>query len=101
MVLNVPFASLLPEGLLPPKRVINLPSRENLSFSILKFSRDGKFITRFGGSSPSGKSEAKGTFNTIPRGIAVDGRGYVFVSLVSNVLVFDTNGAYIDSFKTM
>lgn len=55
---------------------------------ICKFSADGKFLTRFK------------TNITTSSPIAIDNKGRVFVSDVSEILVFDENGKPINSFGT-
>lgn len=78
----------------------NIYALDRSGYYVLKFSKDGKYINRFGGKSDSGRKDVKGVFDSLPQDIAVDGKGNVFVSMVSDILVFDTNGAYIDSFDT-
>ncbi len=73
---------------------------DRMGYYILKFSKDGKYINRFGGKNESGRKDVKGSLDTFPQDIAIDGKGNLFVSMVSNIFVFDTNGAYIDSFDT-
>jgi len=57
--------------------------------SVFKFSRDGKFINRFG----SG-GDQPGQFRAA-YSIAVDGYGRVYVGDIKGVQVFDTNGRYV------
>jgi outer membrane protein assembly factor BamB len=78
----------------------NIYALDRSGYYVLKFSKDGKYINRFGGKSESGRKDVKGVFDFFPNDIAVDGKGNVFVSMVNNILVFDTNGAYVDSFNT-
>ena len=73
---------------------------DRMGYYILKFSKDGKYINRFGGKNESGRKDVKGSLDSFPQDIAIDGKGNLFVSMVSNILVFDTNGAYVDSFDT-
>jgi hypothetical protein len=61
--------------------------------AVLKFSRDGRFITRMGGSGGE-----PGQFRAASA-LAVDGQGRVFVSDSKGIQVFDTNGRYLDVFK--
>ena len=61
---------------------------EHRTGDVCKFSRDGKFLTRF----PSGISTGEG--------IAVDSSGRVFVSSVSKIHVFDESGKVLHSFDT-
>jgi sugar lactone lactonase YvrE len=78
----------------------NIYAIDRASYYILKFSKDGKYLNRFGGRAEPGKKGVKGVFDFFPNDIAVDGKGNVFVSQVSNILVFNTDGAYIDSFNS-
>jgi sugar lactone lactonase YvrE len=66
---------------------------------ILKLSRDGKFITRFGGQASSSGQSVNGTFKSTPYGMAIDGKGNVYVSTTNDVQVFNSDGNYIDRFK--
>ncbi len=62
---------------------------------IVKFSKDGKFIKRWGklGTGP-------GEFN-VPHNIAMDSQGRVFVSDVGNsrIQIFDQDGKFLDQWK--
>jgi sugar lactone lactonase YvrE len=60
---------------------------------VLKFDREGKFITRMGG-----EGDQPGQF-TFPDDIAVDSTGRVYISEGLNVAIFDPNGRYVDSFR--
>jgi hypothetical protein len=73
---------------------------DRASYYILKFSREGKYLNRFGGRSEPGKTAIKGQFQFFPNDIAVDGKGNLFASEVSQVLVFNIDGAYVGSFDT-
>jgi hypothetical protein len=73
---------------------------DRMGYYILKFSKDGKYVNRFGGKNESGRKDVKGSLDSMVTDIAIDGRGNLFVSMVSNILVFDTNGAYVGSFDT-
>ncbi|MDQ3089043.1 MAG: hypothetical protein M3Q78_10675, partial [Acidobacteriota bacterium] len=55
---------------------------------VCKFSPDGRFLNRFTSNSTS------------PDGIAIDGKGRIFVSDVSNINVFDTSGKLLNSIET-
>ena len=61
--------------------------------AVFKFTPEGKFINKFGGS-----GDQPGQFRA-PDAIAVDGQGRVYVSDINRVQVFDANGRYIDQFK--
>lgn len=71
----------------------NIYAMGSFNDSILKFSRDGKFLTRIGG-----KGEEPGQFRALSA-LAVDGQGRIFVSDIKGIQVFDTNGRYLDVFK--
>ena len=60
---------------------------------VFKFSPEGKFMNRFGGSgSQPGQFQAA-------QAIAVDGKGRVFVSDIKGIQVFDSDGRYLDTIK--
>ncbi|HYG81530.1 MAG TPA: hypothetical protein VD861_14130, partial [Pyrinomonadaceae bacterium] len=61
--------------------------------SVFKFSPDGRYVNRFGGSGGE-----PGQFRAA-QAIAVDGKGRVYVSDVKGVQVFDGDGRYLDVFK--
>jgi sugar lactone lactonase YvrE len=63
----------------------------SFNYAVLKFSPQGKFINRFGS-----KGDGAGKF-TDPLSIAVDGYGRVYVGDFFGVLVFDSNGAYLNT----
>lgn len=56
---------------------------------IFKFSRDGKFMNRFGG-----KGDQPGQFRAA-YSIAVDGHGRVYVGDMKGIQVFDADGRYV------
>lgn len=61
--------------------------------AVFKFSPEGKFLNRFGGSgSEPGQLRAA-------HAIAVDGKGRVFVSDIKGIQVFDSDGRYLTVFK--
>lgn len=62
--------------------------------AVFKFTPQGKFVTQFGG-----KGEQPGQFRA-PDSIAVDGKGRVFVGDVKGIQVFDSNGRYLQVFKS-
>lgn len=57
---------------------------------VFKFSRDGKFINRFGG-----RGEQPGQFRA-PYSISVDGYGRVYVGDSKGIQIFDSNGRYLN-----
>lgn len=61
--------------------------------AVFKFSPDGKFVNRFGGS-----GDQPGQLRA-PHSIAVDGWGRVYVGDIKGVQVFDGNGRYLTTFK--
>lgn len=60
---------------------------------VFKFSPEGKFLNRFGGS-----GNQPGQFQAA-QAIAVDGKGRVFVSDIKGIQVFESDGRYLNSFK--
>ena len=60
---------------------------------VFKFSPEGKFMNRFGGS-----GDQPGQFRAA-HAIAVDGKGRVFVSDIKGIQVFDSDGRYLTVFK--
>jgi streptogramin lyase len=61
--------------------------------AILKFTREGRFITRIGGA-----GNEPGQFRA-PSALSVDGQGRIFVSDIKGIQVFDTDGRYLDVLK--
>jgi hypothetical protein len=60
---------------------------------VFKFSRDGKFVNRFGSD-----GDQPGQFRA-PSAIAVDGKGRIYVSDIKGIQVFDADGRYLDTIK--
>jgi streptogramin lyase len=60
---------------------------------IFKFSRDGKYLNRFGG-----PGHQPGQLSGVSA-IAVDGKGRVFVSDIQGIQVFDGDGRFVTSFR--
>ena len=60
--------------------------------TIVKYSMQGKFLTRFGS-----RGHKPGQFDTVDS-IAVDSQGMVYVGDAYQVMVFDPTGFYIDTF---
>ena len=71
----------------------NIYGLGSFTSGVFKFSRDGKFMNRFGG--PGHKA---GQFSGV-NAIAVDGKGRVFVSDIQGVQVFDSDGRYLTTFN--
>jgi sugar lactone lactonase YvrE/DNA-directed RNA polymerase subunit RPC12/RpoP len=61
--------------------------------AVLKFSPEGKFLTRFGDA-----GDQPGQFRAMSA-IAVDGKGRIYVSDIKGVQVFDSNGRYLTVFN--
>jgi hypothetical protein len=66
----------------------------SFNYAVLKFSPEGKFLNRFGS-----KGDGAGKF-TDPLSIAVDGFGRVYIGDFYGVLVFDSNGTYLNTVAT-
>ena len=71
----------------------NIYALGSFTSAVFKFSPEGKFLNRFGGS-----GDQSGQFRA-PHAIAVDGKGRVFVSDTKGVQVFDADGRYLTVFK--
>ncbi|MGE3799538.1 MAG: 6-bladed beta-propeller [Candidatus Kapaibacterium sp.] len=65
---------------------------DGFSNAVYVFSREGKYINRFGG-----RGDGPGQF-TAPDALAVDGLGRIYVSSSLHVQVFEGDGRYIDAF---
>ncbi|MFY9620259.1 MAG: hypothetical protein WAM70_03780 [Pyrinomonadaceae bacterium] len=72
----------------------NIYALGSFTSAVFKFSPEGKFLNRFGGS-----GDQSGQFRAA-HAIAVDGKGRVFVSDIKGVQVFDSDGRYLTVFKT-
>ena len=72
----------------------NIYALGSFTSGVFKFSPDGRFVNRFGGS-----GNQAGQLSGV-RAIAVDGKGRVFVSDSKGVQVFDSDGRYLNVFKT-
>jgi streptogramin lyase len=71
----------------------NIYALGSFTSAVFKFSPEGKFLNRFGGS-----GDQSGQFRAT-HAIAVDGKGRVFVSDTKGVQVFDSDGRYLTVFK--
>lgn len=71
----------------------NIYALGSFTSAVFKFSPEGKFLNRFGGS-----GDQTGQFRAA-HAIAVDGKGRVFVSDVKGIQVFDSDGRYLTVFK--
>lgn len=73
---------------------------EARELAIFKLSPDGKLLTRFGGrGSGSADKMPKSQFSGMVAGLAIDSQGRIYVSQVSRISVFDSNGNYLNDFK--
>jgi streptogramin lyase len=70
----------------------NIYALGSFTNGVFKYSRDGKFINRFGG-----PGHQPGQFSAVSA-IAVDGKGRLFVSDTKGVQVFDADGRYLTVF---
>jgi sugar lactone lactonase YvrE len=71
------------------------------NYAVFKLSPDGKLINRFGGRGERSAGRApKGMFSDLPRGMAVDSQGRLYVLEMERVSIFSPTGAFIDDFKT-
>jgi streptogramin lyase/DNA-directed RNA polymerase subunit RPC12/RpoP len=68
----------------------NIYALGSFNRAVFKFTRDGKFVTRFGS-----HGDGPGQF-AAPHDIAVDGQGRVYVSDFHGIQVFDPNGRYLE-----
>jgi streptogramin lyase/DNA-directed RNA polymerase subunit RPC12/RpoP len=71
----------------------NVYALGSFTSGVFKFSRDGKFVNRFG--SPGHQPGQLSAVNAI----AVDGKGRVYVSDTKGVQVFDSDGRYLTVFN--
>jgi LSD1 subclass zinc finger protein len=71
----------------------NIYALGTFSNAVFKFTREGKYISRFGGD-----GDQRGQFRA-PSAIAVDGQGRVYVSDFKGIQVFDTGGRYLETIK--
>jgi DNA-binding beta-propeller fold protein YncE len=71
----------------------NLYALGTFNDSVVKYTPDGRFVNRFGGSGGE-----PGQFRAA-HAIAVDNKGRVYVSDSKGIQVFDSNGRYLDLFK--
>ena len=72
----------------------NIYALGSFTSAVFKFSPEGKFVNRFGGS-----GDQSGQFRAA-HAIAVDGKGRVFVSDIKGIQVFDSDGRFLTVFKT-
>lgn len=89
-------------GLIAVDGADNIYIADEGSHSILKFNSKGEFLNRFGGKKDKFTKETPpGKFDHSPMyGLAVDNKGRVYVSQVSDVSVFDGEGGFLDKFGT-
>lgn len=60
--------------------------------AVYKFTRDGKFVTKFGS-----VGKGVGQFDAVATHIALDNQSRVYVTDFAGIKVFDSNGAFLDS----
>ena len=72
----------------------NIYALGTFNSAVFKFTPQGKFVTQFGSA-----GEQPGQFRAADS-IAVDGKGRVFVGDVKGIQVFDSNGRYLQVFKS-
>jgi tripartite motif-containing protein 71 len=65
------------------------------SSAVFKFTREGKYVLRFGSRGDSSKPNQFG-LGTLT--VAIDGLGRAFAANNDRILVFDASGQYLDSF---
>ena len=89
-------------GLIAVDGAGNVYVADEASHFILKFNPKGEFLGRFGGKKDRFTKETPpGKFDGAPMyGLAVDNKGRVYVSEVSDVSVFDSEGGFLNVFKT-
>ena len=71
----------------------NIYGLGSFTSSVFKFSRDGKYMNRFGG-----PGRQPGQLSAVSA-IACDGKGRVFVSDIQGIQVFDSDGRFVQSFR--
>jgi DNA-binding beta-propeller fold protein YncE len=71
----------------------NIYALGTFSSAVFKFSPEGKFVNRFGGT-----GDQPGQFRAA-HSIAVDGKGRIFVGDIKGIQVFDADGRYLNLIK--
>ncbi len=74
----------------------NIFALDGKTFAIFKLAPDGKLLTRFVGRD----NKSKAMFSVTPYDLAVDSQGRIYASQVSRISIFDTNGNFLNEFKT-
>lgn len=89
-------------GLIAVDGANNVYIADEASHFIVKFDPKGEFLGRFGGKKDKfAKETPPGKFDNAPMyGLAIDNKGRVYVSEVSNISVFDGEGGFLNKFKT-
>ena len=67
--------------------------------AVFKLSPDGKLLTRFGGKGDGSLEKMPKTQLNGGEDLAVDSQGRLYVSQVSRISVFDSNGNFVNDFK--
>jgi sugar lactone lactonase YvrE len=74
---------------------------DNRTSAVFKLSPDGKLLTRFGGRSDGPVDKmSKTQFYGGGEDLAVDSQGRLYVSQILRISLFDSNGNYLNEFKT-
>jgi DNA-directed RNA polymerase subunit RPC12/RpoP len=75
----------------------NIYAVGSTNYLVFKFTPEGKYVNQFGGEADASNIQ-NGKF-VEPSGIAIDGYGRIFVAdIFGSVQVFDSSGAYLNSF---
>jgi len=78
----------------------NLFLLDGRNLAVFKLTPDGKLLTRFGGrGTGSSDKMPKAMFSGSVADLSIDSQGRVYVSQVSRISVFDTNGNFLNDFK--
>lgn len=78
----------------------NFFALDGRNLAVFKLSPDGKLLTRFGGrGTGSSDKMPKAMFSGAVTGLAIDSQGRIYVSQVSRISIFDTNGNFLNDFK--
>lgn len=74
---------------------------ERRNLAIFKLTPDGRLLTRFGGRGAGSPDKMpKSQFSGSIQDLAVDSQGRIYVSQVSRISIFDSNGNFINDFKS-
>jgi hypothetical protein len=73
----------------------NLFILNGTDYSVYKFTREGKFVNKFGG-----VGSGVGQFETWARDVALDNQSRVYVVDGAGIKMFDPNGVYLDKISS-